>query len=370
MHTKIHSMVYRAIGLMSGSSLDGLDIAFAEFEEIRGQWSFQILHAETIDYSDDWRQRLSDAAQLPAYDFVKLDNDFGRYTGEAVNNFIEKNGLQHRVQIIASHGHTIFHEPEKYITTQIGNAAQIAALTNINVVSDLRSLDVALGGQGAPIVPLGEKFLFKDFSYFLNIGGIANLSIKNEDESFTTFDVCIANQTLNYFAKPAGKPFDENGNLARNGNINTTLLTQLNALDYYKSNSPKSLSNQYFGENILPIIRQNNLSNEDVLRTFTEHIALQIGNALSNKADTTTQQLLVTGGGAFNTFLIEKIKANLASYNFEVVLPEKNIIEFKEALIMAFIGVMRWREENTVLSGATGASRPGIGGAVWIGQEY
>lgn len=370
MHTNFHIMVYRAIGLMSGSSLDGLDIAFVEFEEVKGQWSFHIRHAETIGYDTAWREQLAAAATLPAYEFSLLDNAFGRFTGEAVNRFIEKNNLHHQVQLIASHGHTVFHIPEKYTTVQIGNAAQIAALTGINVVSDLRALDVALGGQGAPIVPLGEKHLFKQYHYFLNIGGIANLSIRDEDERFTTFDVCIANQVLNYFAKQAGKPFDENGNMAAGGNINTALLTQLNALAYYKQNPPKSLANQYSGENILPLIQQHALSIEDTLRTYAEHIALQTGYALSNNRHNETAQLLVTGGGAFNSFLIERIKATLLPYNIEVVLPAKEIIEFKEALIMAFTGVIRWREENTVLSGATGASRPSIGGAVWIGQEY
>lgn len=370
MHTNFYTMVYRTIGLMSGSSLDGLDIAFIEFEEARGQWSFQIKHAQTIEYDTVWHEKLATAATLSAYDFAVLDNEYGRWTGETVNNFIEKNSLHHQVQLIASHGHTVFHIPEKYTTVQIGNAAQIAALTGINVVSDLRSLDVALGGQGAPIVPLGEKHLFKQYCYFLNIGGIANLSFKDENESFISFDVCVANQVLNYFAGQTGKPFDENGDMAVRGHINTALLTQLNTLDYYKQNNPKSLANQYCSENIFPIIQQYSLSTEDILRTYVEHIALQTGYALSNNRQHESSALLVTGGGAYNSFLIERIRVALTPYNIEVVLPEKDIIDFKEALIMAFTGLMRWREENTVLAGATGASRPSIGGAVWIGQEY
>ncbi len=363
-------MIYRAIGLMSGSSLDGLDITFAEFEEVRGQWSFNIKNAETIDFTDEWKNRLAYATELSAYEYVQLDNDFGRFIGEQVNIFIEKNNLQHQVQIIASHGHTVFHAPEKYITAQIGNAAQIAALTSINVVSDLRSLDVALGGQGAPIVPLGEKALFKDYAYFVNIGGIANLSVKDENEIFTTFDVCVANQVLNYFAKQKGMSFDQDGALAASGNINTALLTQLNALDYYKTNAPKSLSNYYLGDKILPVIHNTDISIEDILRTYAEHIALQIGYAISAQGGAAVKQLLITGGGALNTFLIQRIKTILSAYNIEVVLPDENIIKFKEALIMAFLGIIRWREENTVLPEATGASRPSIGGAVWIGQQY
>ncbi|ANI89128.1 anhydro-N-acetylmuramic acid kinase [Arachidicoccus ginsenosidimutans] len=363
-------MIYRAIGLMSGSSLDGLDIAFVEFEESRGQWLFTIYNAETIDFTDVWKQRLSTAAQLSAFDFVQLDNDFGRFIGEAVNNFIERNNLEHRVQLIVSHGHTIFHSPEKYITTQIGNGAQIAALTGINVISDLRSLDVALGGQGAPIVPIGEKYLFKDYSYFLNIGGIANISLKNENDSFSTFDVCVANQVLNYFAQQKGLAFDKDGELASKGNVNTALLTRLNALDYYHQTAPKSLSNQYFRENILPLIENIELSIEDILRTYAEHIVMQITYAIIHKTQGEAKQLLVTGGGALNSFLIDRLRNSLSVYNIEVIIPEREIVEFKEALIMAFLGVLRWREENTVLPGATGASRASIGGAVWMGQEY
>lgn len=363
-------MIYRAIGLMSGSSLDGLDIAFAEFEEIKGVWNFDIKYAETISYNDELRNRLKNASDLSARQFIRLDNEYGRFTGKEVVSFIERNRLHHQVQIIASHGHTVFHSPEEFITTQIGNGAQIAALTNINVVSDLRSMDVALGGQGAPLVTLGEKLLFKEYNYFLNIGGIANLTVKTKDENFLSFDICAANQVLNYFAEQAGKKYDNNGNIALSGNINRALLNELNDIHYYQKDAPKSLSNQFFSNIVLPIITSYNLNIEDVLRTYTEHVAMQITNAVIKFYEPEVQQLFISGGGAYNNFLVERIGANISSYNIQTYIPEKKIIEYKEALVMAFLGTMRWREENTVLPKTTGALRPSIGGAVWIGQEY
>lgn len=361
-------MIYRVIGLMSGSSLDGLDIAFVTFEEIRGRWNFSINNAETIDFKNDWKETLAQASQLNALDFMQLDNDFGRYIGEQVNIFIHKYQLEHQIQMIASHGHTIFHNPQKFITTQIGNAAQIAAITSTNVISDLRALDVALGGQGAPIVPIGEKFLFSNYNCFLNLGGIANISIHDQN-NVKAFDICVANQALNFFAEKAGFTFDENGNLASKGTLNHNLLNQLNSLLYYQKEGAKSLSNQYFKEAILPVVESFHLSPVDCLRTFTEHIAIQIMRAVTHKSNGNPLQILVTGGGAYNQFLIVRLKELLATHQIDVIIPDDKIIQYKEALIMAFIGLLRWREENTVLNN-TGAKRPSIGGAVWIGQQY
>lgn len=361
-------MVYRAIGLMSGSSLDGLDIVFVTFEEIRGEWSFSVNNAETIEFTDVWRERLSQASQLNALDFVQLDNDFGRFIAKQINLFIEKNQLDHQIQMIASHGHTIFHDPEKFLTTQIGNAAQIAALTSTNVISNLRSLDVALGGQGAPIVPIGEKFLFNNYNCFLNLGGIANVSI-HENENVEAFDICVANQALNYFAEQLGSTFDKDGHLAALGNVNTELLSELNNLAYYKQRAPKSLSNQYFKEEILAHVDSFHLNPEDLLHTYSEHIAIQIVDALKSPSDNNQRQLFVTGGGAYNVFLIDRLKDLLSAHQIEVIIPDDKIVQYKEALIMAFLGILRWREENTVMAN-TGAQWPSIGGAVWIGQKY
>jgi anhydro-N-acetylmuramic acid kinase len=364
-------MVYKAIGLMSGSSLDGLDIVFIELAEQRGKWSYEIKSAETVPYDAQWKQNLAGATQLFAYDYLELHAAYGRYLGEAVKSFIDKYHFHHQVQLICSHGHTVFHAPDKKFTAQLGDGATIAATTGINVISDLRAMDVALGGQGAPIVPIGEKLLFEQYNWLLNIGGIANLSCRRED-SYIAFDVCPANAILNKLAMSAGMEYDSGGNLAASGAANETLLQQLNAQPYYTLQPPKSLDNGFGSTVIYPLIQSSPLLINDALRTYTEHIAFQISNcldALMREPTGGTEQLLITGGGAFNTFLVERIKAALTKYNIEVVLPPADVINYKEALIMALLGVLRWREENTVLASVTGAIRSSIGGAVWIGQE-
>lgn len=364
-------MVYRAIGLMSGSSLDGLDLAFVSFEEIRGKWNYDLRHTKCVLYSKEWKERLKGAANLTAREFVQLDQDLGQYFGNAVKAFIYENQLDHQTQMIVSHGHTIFHNPASKLTTQIGNGAHIAAINSINVIDQLRAMDVALGGQGAPLVPLGEQLLFPDDQYFLNIGGIANISI-HEQDNWKAFDICPANQLLNYLAGQNNMDYDKDGQLAASGNLNTPFLTRLNALPYFSAPVPKSLSNQYFQDTIIPMLRQTDISLPDLLRTATEHIAMQIAYSLNEHAKRHPNdpgRLLVTGGGALNQFLIKRLSHILHSYNIEVLVPETSIVEYKEALIMALLGVLRWREENTVLEN-TGASRPSIGGAVWIGQSY
>lgn len=363
-------MIYRAIGLMSGSSLDGLDVAMVELEEIRGKWEFAVEAAATIDYEPEWRDRLQSATTLTAREYLLLHADYGHYLGRKVNAFIVRNALEHRVQLIASHGHTTFHEPAKGMTAQLGDGAAIAAETGINVVSDLRALDVALGGQGAPIVPVGEKYLFAQYPLLLNLGGIANISI-HDSEKITAFDICPANKILNLLAAQKGLEYDKDGALAKGGNINTELLTKLNALEYYKFAAPKSLANHFGTDIIFPLIEKAYLPIEDAARTYVEHIAMQVGYSIATfKRTSETPKILLAGGGALNLFLVERITEILAQYGIETVVPSTEVIAFKEAIIMAFLGVLRWREENTVLSSVTGASRNSIGGAVWIGQEY
>jgi len=302
-----------------------------------------------------------------------LHTSYGKYLAEKVNQFIAENNLYHQVQLIASHGHTVFHAPEFNMTSQLGDGATIAALTEINVVSDLRNMDVALDGQGAPIVPMGEKLLFSDYNFYLNIGGIANISFKTEN-NIIAYDVCSANAILNKLAQINNKDFDEDGKFAAAGKINTELLNKLNAFDYYQQPFPKSLSNE-FGLNVVyPLIQSQKININDALRTYTEHIAEQVFHSIElllNEAqkNQTAYKLLITGGGAFNTFLIEILKEKLIAMNVEIFIPEPTVIKYKEALIMALLGVLRWREENTTLSSVTGATRNSIGGAVWIGQE-
>ncbi|MFT4095252.1 MAG: anhydro-N-acetylmuramic acid kinase [Niabella sp.] len=360
-------MIYRAIGLMSGSSLDGLDIVFTEILENGGKWSYEIIHADCIPYSEEWAGKLKNATSLSALDYQLLHTAYGHYLGNCVNEFISKYNLQFKVAVIASHGHTTFHLPAKRMTAQLGDGAAIAAATQLPVVTDLRAMDIAFGGQGAPIVPIGEQLFFNGYQYFLNIGGIANLSVKGD--FYKAFDVCAANRVLNMLAREAGKDFDEGGALARKGQVSQALLNELNGLTYYTLPVPKSLANSFGTDTVYPLIKKHRLSTRDALHTYTAHIVRQIKNAvMANKVETgAAQQLLVTGGGAFNSYLIERLQEALG--NIQIVVPDEQLVQYKEALIMALIGVLRWREEYNVLSSVTGATRNSVGGAMWMGQE-
>ena len=388
-------MVYKVIGLMSGSSLDGLDIAYVHLQERLATrqapkgWDFELVKADCYPYSDDWRGRLGTARGLSALDYQLLHVEYGRYLGEQVLRFVRENGLEYQVQLVVSHGHTVFHEVGRHMTAQLGDGAALAASARVNVVSDLRAMDVALGGQGAPIVPIGEMLLLQEYALFLNLGGIANVS----RAGFGAFDVCPANRVLNELAADEGQPYDAGGALAAGGSVDAELLGRLNALPYYGQKYPKSLANEFGTETVLPLIGQaminsgGRLTTADALRTYTQHIAEQVGRAVrlllvEGVTEGTTERsiaptagasgagrLLVTGGGAHNTFLIGRLREVLGDTGVEVVVPDTGLVDYKEALIMALIGVLRWREENNVLASVTGASRDSIGGAVWIGQE-
>jgi anhydro-N-acetylmuramic acid kinase len=375
-------MVYKVIGLMSGSSLDGLDIAYVELQEQQSTqrqgprtWGYTFLHSETLAYSGEWRRRLAAATGLSALDYQVLHVEYGRYIGEQVNQFVDQHGLHYKVQLIASHGHTVFHDPARRMTAQLGDGAAIAAMTRINVVSDLRAMDVALGGQGAPIVPIGERLLLGGYEYFLNLGGIANISRGggvSPTGAFVAFDVCPANRVLNALAELEGKAFDAGGALAATGHVDERLLRRLNSLPYYEQAYPKSLANEFGTQTVLPMVLEAGLSTADALRTYVEHIAEQIGWSAERLGagpvqggDGARPKMLVTGGGAHNDFLVERLR----TVGVEVVVPEAQLADYKEALVMALIGVLRWREENNVLASVTGATRDSIGGAVWIGQD-
>lgn len=354
---------------MSGSSLDGLDIVYTHLEEVRGQWSFEIKNAACLLYSTEWANQLRSALKLNIADFLKLHTRYGHYLGEQVNAFIAEHGLDHKVDFIASHGHTTFHHPKEKTTFQLGDGAAIAAVTSLPVISDLRALDVALGGQGAPIVPVGDKLLFTGYDYLLNLGGIANLTVKN-GEAISAFDVCPANQVLNALAQRVGKDFDEYGNLAASGSLLMDVLGDVNDQTYYKQTGPKSLSNEMAMELVFPSLMESGHSTEDMLYTMVQHIADQVAAAVAqNPVSTSPAKMLVTGGGAFNPFLVHKIQEALGM-NVNVIVPDENVIQFKEAVVMALIGALRWREENNVYSSVTGASRDSIGGALWMGHSY
>jgi len=361
-------MIYKVIGLMSGSSLDGLDIAYVQLDEVRGKWEYQILAAECVPYSEEWRKRLINATSATVPEFLELDTDYGKYLGDSVNNFIERHTLDHKVHFIASHGHTVYHSPSTATTGQIGNGAAIAAMTGLPVINDLRATDVALGGQGAPIVPIGDRLLFGHYKYLLNIGGIANLTIQENSESAIAFDVCPANQLLNELARRSGKEMDENGAIASGGQLLQELLTKLADHPYYRADFPKSLSNEMAMSIGAKLLQYTSNKDADLLHTACYHIADQVVAAvISNAGSENGGQMLVTGGGAFNTFLVDVLRAKLDQIGVEVVVPDAGVVKYKEALVMALIGTLRWREEVNVLSSVTGATRDSVSGALWLG---
>jgi anhydro-N-acetylmuramic acid kinase len=364
----LRAMVYHAIGTMSGSSMDGLDIAYCTFEENAGTWTYQINHAACIPFDEDWKNKLKNITSFSALELLRTHSDFGHWMGKAIHAFIEQNQLEHKVHFIASHGHTVFHEPQNNMTFQMGDGAAIAAINKLPVISDLRNMDIALGGQGAPIVPIGEKLLWRNIPFFLNIGGICNVTI-HHNEQHIAFDICPANRVLNLLMHEVGKTFDNNGELAATGKIEPNLLQQLNALDYYKEKYPKSLSNEFGIEQVFPLIQQYSISTADKVHTMCAHIAYQVKASLQAFAKNETTQLFISGGGALNTFLIDLIRKELRSLQIEICIPEKTLIEYKEAMVMALIGVLRWREESNVLASVTGAIRNSVGGALWMGQE-
>jgi anhydro-N-acetylmuramic acid kinase len=357
---------------MSGSSLDGLDIVFVELEEKGGKWAHKILEADCIPYDKEWYSKLCNASSLSASEFVKLHADYGHLCGQMIHQFMEDKKLDYKVGLVASHGHTVFHVPGSH-TVQIGDGAAIAAKTSLPVVSDLRALDVALGGQGAPIVPMGEKLLFSEHSFFLNIGGIANISF-NGQNSYDAFDVCPANRVLNMIAAQKGLDFDQDGALASQGRIQEELLESLNAMDYYQQPFPKSLANQFGTDIVYPLIKATAVADEDQMATYVEHIAIQVVKSVEaifswQVPEQHNQQMMITGGGALNGYLVSRIGHHLAPLGISVEVPDQQTVLYKEALIMALLGVLRWREEETVLQSVTGASRASVGGALWMGSN-
>ena len=341
---------YYAIGAMSGSSLDGLDIVYCKFTKTEN-WSFEIL-SETIANMSCWETRLQNARNLEAEKLGLLDEAFGGFVGAEIQAFISKNEIT-KLDIVASHGHTIYHFPEKRVTKQIGLGTKIFEQVKVPVLTNLRQKDMDKGGQGAPIVPIGDLYLFADFKYCLNIGGIANISIKAKD-SIVAFDICSANQVLNYFAFLKGKKYDDGGKFARSGKLNQVLFEELNTLSFYEKAYPKSLDNA-FTNDVLAIIKKHDLSIEDKLNTYCQHIAFEIAQAINTK-ELSQEQILITGGGAFNVFLVECISNYVKKLNIEVVIPNAEIVNNKEALVMAFMGVLYLRNENNCLASVTGAS--------------
>lgn len=362
-----YPMMYKVIGLMSGSSLDGLDIACVHLSEVRGKWSFSFMHTDCVPYTEQWAHRLRHAPELRAGDFLKLHTEYGRYLATCINEFIARYELAHQVDFISVHGHTVFHDPARHTSFQLGDGATIAAVTGLPVIADLRAVDVALGGQGAPIVPVGDRLLFPDFQYLLNIGGIANLTIQ-AGQVPVACDVCAANQVLNALANREGKPMDEHGSMAAEGILLADVLDELEDDSWYKLPAPKSLSNEMAMNMVYPKLMDSSHATRDLLHTVVVLIAEQVATLVaSSRLNQPEARMLVTGGGALNTFLMEQLAHALRGTGVEVVVPEANLVQFKEALVMALIGTLRWREESNVYSSVTGAVRDSVGGAIWLG---
>ena len=348
---------YNVIGLMSGTSLDGIDIAYCRFKEDNGQWSFIILLAVTIDYPDYWIKKLTNIDKTKARAFVEIDIRYGIYLGELIKDFIEKNKIE--VDFIGSHGHTAMHEPSKKITYQIGNGAAIAAVSAVTVVSNFRQMDVILGGEGAPLVPLGDRLLFGDYDMCLNLGGFSNISFE-KDNKRVAFDICPVNIALNFAANSIGKKYDKNGSMAGSGETCHDMVKELNDLEYYFLDPPKSLGKEWLVEHFLPVINRYDIPAENKLRSLVEHISLQISNVISTHSG---KNVLATGGGVYNRFLMEMIKEKTDA---DIIIPDPLIIEFKEALIFAFLGVLRMRNEINCLCSVTGAERDSCSGAIYF----
>ena len=349
---------YSIIGLMSGTSLDGLDICLCDFSQVNEQWKFQIIAAETTNYPDSLQKELSQAHQLSGEKLILLHNKLGKFFGQSIIEFQSKHKTI--AHYISSHGHTIFHQPEIGLTYQIGNGAEIAAITGIDTICDFRTKDLALGGHGAPLVPIGDELLFGEYKYCLNIGGIANVSV-NHNNNRLAWDICAANMLLNYYAQKMGFDFDKDGEISARGNVNNSLVESLIEIEYHKKTRPKSLGREYIFENYVPLIESYKLNIPDTLSSLTEMIAHCIKNDISEFGAGT---MLITGGGAFNKALIEKIK----KAHPQVIIPSKDIVSFKEALIFAFLGLLRIENKANTLASVTGAKSDSVGACIYSGK--
>ena len=349
---------YNVVGVMSGTSLDGVDLAHIIFIVKNNKWEFQILQCETISYTSEWFSKLKTAVGFSDPELQKLNEDYTLLLTEIISNFIKKHQIEN-LDAVCSHGHTILHQPQNGFTLQIGNLPEIAKYTNQKVVCDFRVQDVAFGGQGAPLVPIGDKILFSEYNYCLNLGGFSNVSFE-ENHDRIAFDISPVNTVLNFYANQFGFDFDDKGIISKSGNINFDLLEELNALEYYKKSYPKSLGFEFVKDSVLPLTENFNIPTEDKMHTFTEHIALQIALSLPVK----NGKILATGGGTYNNFLIERMQFHLP--DIKIIIPDKKLLEFKEALIFGLLGVLKLRNEINVLKSVTGAKINHSSGKIFV----
>lgn len=347
----------KILGIMSGTSLDGIDFVVVDFQLINNQWYFKINENATIPYPEEWFSRLKFAAHLSATELIDLNNNYTHFFNAQIHKFIDESQVEN-LNAIASHGHTILHNPKEGYTLQIGNLPEIKSGFSIPFICDFRVQDVQLGGQGAPLVPIGDRFLFSEFEFCLNLGGFSNISFEQNGIRIA-FDICPVNTVLNYYVNKLNLEYDDQGKIAASGKINKNLLHSLNSNEFYSKSFPKSLGIEFVFAEVVPLIDKFNLPIEDVLATYVEHIAIQVSNQLKNKKG----KLLITGGGAFNIYLINCI----IKYNSNMVIeiPNSDIINYKEALIFAFLGVLRLNNVNNVLASVTGAKHDHSSGVIF-----
>lgn len=349
---------YIVIGIMSGTSLDGIDLAYIAFAK-SDSWSYKIHKAVTIPYAEEWRKRLQMGIHFNKEKLQKLNKEYTLYLGGIVKKFIEsihESPSFEGIDFICSHGHTILHQPEKGFTLQIGNLPELATYIKQTVVCDFRVQDVALGGQGAPLVPMGDQLLFPEYDYCLNLGGFANVSFEQNTKRLA-FDICPVNIVLNVLAERLGVPFDEGGNLSEKGTLIPDLLEKLNALEFYNLSPPKSLGLEWVQKHIFLLLEKTDAKTEDLLHTFTEHVAIQLASTFIESAS-----VLVTGGGAYNSYLLQRLKHHK---NLNLVISSNEVIEYKEALVFGLLGVLKLRGEVNCLASVTGAERDHSSGVVF-----
>lgn len=349
---------YNVIGVMSGTSLDGIDLAHIQFEIKQKQWSFKILESETIPYSSDWVQQLKVAVDFSKTELEILNTNYTELLSDIIVAFIKKYQIEN-IDAVCSHGHTILHQPQNGFTLQIGNLPEIATLTKQKIICDFRVQDVHLGGQGAPLVPIGDRILFSDYDYCMNLGGFSNISFEKKKQRIA-FDISPVNTVLNFYADKLGLNYDDKGKISSTGKIHTELLNKLNNLSFYQKSHPKSLGFEFVKETILPLMESYQISIENKLRTFTEHIAIQTALVLPKKKGS----LFISGGGAYNDFLIFCIQSHLPKMT--IIIPDKKLLEFKEALVFALLGILKLRDEINVLSSVTGAKEDHSSGEIYF----
>lgn len=347
---------YHVLGIMSGTSLDGIDIAELFFSWQNGRWQFRFGATHTYDFPLDLLEKLRICVGFQPADCLTLDHEFSFFSAKCIEQFLSDNKIS-RLDAVCMHGHTVKHEPHNRFTLQIGFQESYYEFLKVPLVVDFRTQDVQMGGQGAPLVPIGDALLFADYDYCLNLGGFSNISFQNNNQRWA-FDICPVNTVLNHYVQPLQLAFDRDGVLARSGQVDASLLFALNALPFYSLAAPKSLGVEFVRAEVLPLIDSFSLSIPDILATFVEHIAIQMRENLKQSSG----KILVTGGGAYHVYLMERLRFHVPHLTW--VVPEDALVSFKEALIFGFLGIKKLRNETNILASVTGAPNDHVGGRI------